>query len=170
MKSKIKLLLALVCLCSTTHINAKEIKLNAPLHIDADKQSVRLKENIGVFEKNVLIEHGNLKIVAEHLETHKREQLGDDNEYLIASGSPVTFSAKQADGTLITASANEVTYDVSLALLVMKGNAMFQQGGNVIKADSITYDRANEIVSSEKNKNSDSQVKTIITTSDKEKK
>jgi lipopolysaccharide export system protein LptA len=46
----------------------------------------------------------------------------------------------------------------------MIGNAKFQQNSDLMSADTIIYDRANETVTSKKSKNSNNQVKTIINT------
>ena len=150
------------------HVVAEQIKLKHPLEIDADEQSARLKENIGVFHKNVQIKHGNMTITADYLEAHKRAELGEDQQLLIATGDPVKFSAEQEDGSTITASANEIKYDVAKELFTMVGNAKFQQNSDIMSADTIIYDRANETVTSKKAKNSTNQVKTIINTQGKQ--
>lgn len=156
-------------LCITSgHVMAEQIKLKHPLEIDADEQSARLKENIGVFQKNVQIKHGNMSITADYLEAHKRTELGDNQQLLIASGKPVKLSAIQEDGSTIVASAENITYDVAKSLFTMSGNAKFQQNGDMMSADTIIYDRENETVTSKKAKNSDNQVKTIINTQTKQ--
>ena len=164
MTNKIKLMFGVVALIISSGVISKELKLTAPLEIEADQQSARLNENVGIFKTNVRISHGNMKISADYLEAHKRDKLGEDKQLLIATGSPVTFTAKQEDGTVIEAKANKVTYDVATSMFTMEGSASFTQGGNVISADAIIYDRAKQIVSSQKNKNSKNQVKTVITT------
>ncbi|TMS60180.1 LptA/OstA family protein, partial [Pseudoalteromonas sp. S3173] len=71
------------------------------ISISADKQEGQLKENVGIFEKNVEIIHGNRRITADRLEVHKRDDLGDNKQLLIATGSPAYFEETQADGTIM---------------------------------------------------------------------
>ncbi len=152
-------------LCITSgHAIAEQIKLKHPLEIDADEQAARLKENVGIFRHNVQIKHGNMTITADYLEAHKRAELGDNQQLLIASGDPVKFIAEQEDGSIIVASAKKVTYDVAKSLFTMSGGAKFQQNGDMMSADTIIYDRAAETVTSKKAENSTNQVKTIINT------
>ena len=55
--------------------------------ISAEKQLAQLKDNIGIFEKNVEIIYGNCRIKADRLEVHKREALGNDKQLLVATGN-----------------------------------------------------------------------------------
>ena len=130
--------------------------------ISADKQLAQLKNNIGIFEKNVEIIHGNRRITADHLEVHKREDLGDNKQLLVATGSPAYFEEKQTDGTIMSASANEVRYDVDKRYLTLIGNAQVTQAGQKINAKSITYDMDQQLISAEKDENSDERVHTIL--------
>ncbi len=156
-------------LCITSgQVMAEQLKLKFPLEIDADEQSARLKENVGIFRNNVQIKHGDMSITADYLEAHKRTELGDNQQLLIASGKPVKFSATQEDGSTIVASAESITYDVAKSLFTMSGSAKFQQNGDTMSADTIIYDRANETVTSKKSENSSNQVKTIINTQNKQ--
>lgn len=152
-----------LCMASG-QIVAEPIKLKHPLEIDADEQSARLKENVGIFQHNVQIKHGDMTIRADYLEAHKRAELGDNQQLLVATGKPVTFSAQQEDGSLITASALEIKYDVAKQLFTMIGNATFQQNSDIMSADTIIYDREKETITSKRAKNSNNQVKTIINT------
>lgn len=156
--------LALAVSLYSGQTNAETLKLKHPLEINADEQSARLKENVGIFEKNVHIKHGNLTITADYLQAFKRAELGENQQLLIATGKPVKFTAQQEDGSTITASANEIKYDVAKELFTMKGNAKFQQNSDVMSADTIIYDRIAETVTSKKAENSQNQVKTIINT------
>ena len=130
--------------------------------ISADKQLAQLKDNIGIFEKNVEIIHGNRRIKADRLEVHKREDLGDNKQLLVATGSPAYFEEKQADGTIMSASADEVRYDVAKRYLTLIGDAQVTQAGQKINAKSITYDMDQQLISAEKGASSDDRVHTIL--------
>lgn len=132
------------------------------ISISADRQEGQLKANVGIFEKNVEIIHGNRRITADRLEVHKRDELGDNKQLLIATGNPAYFEEKQADGTIMSASANEVRYDVSKRFLTLIGNASIAQAGQKITAKSITYDIEQQLISAEKDENSTDRVHTIL--------
>ncbi|MDN3379458.1 MULTISPECIES: lipopolysaccharide transport periplasmic protein LptA [unclassified Pseudoalteromonas] len=137
--------------------------------ISADKQQAQLKSNVGIFEKNVEIIHGNRRIKADRLEVHKREDLGDNKQLLVATGKPAYFEEKQADGTLMSASAEEVRYDVAKRLLTLIGNAKVTQAGQKINAKSITYDMEQQLISAERGENSNDRVHTILVPVDSKK-
>ena len=140
---------------------------NAPapanqVSISADKQLAQLKDNIGIFENNVDIIHGNRRIKADRLEVHKREELGDNKQLLVATGNPAYFEEKQADGTIMSASADEVRYDVAKRSLTLIGDAQVTQAGQKINAKSITYDMDQQLISAQKGDSSNDRVHTIL--------
>ena len=139
-----------------------ETPVTNQISIRADKQEGQLKESVGIFEKNVEIIHGNRRINADRLEVHKRGDLGENKQLLIATGSPAYFEEKQADGTIMSASANEVRYDVSQRFLTLIGDASIAQAGQKITAKSITYDIDQQLISAEKDENSTDRVHTIL--------
>lgn len=137
--------------------------------ISADKQQAQLKSNVGIFEKNVEIIHGNRRIKADRLEVHKREDLGDNKQLLVATGEPAYFEEKQTDGTIMSASASEVRYDVAKRLLTLIGNAKVMQAGQKINAKSITYDMDQQLISAERGEDSNDRVHTILVPVDSKK-
>jgi lipopolysaccharide export system protein LptA len=130
--------------------------------IKAGKQQAQLKTNIGIFEQNVEIIHGNRKINADKLEVHRREELGDNKQLLVATGSPARFSEKQPDGTELTASALEIRYDVANRTLEIKGDAKINQAGQIIRAQSIIYDMEKQLISAERGEQDNARVHTIL--------
>ncbi|MBQ4832780.1 lipopolysaccharide transport periplasmic protein LptA [Pseudoalteromonas sp. MMG010] len=146
-----------------SYANTAEATPNAnQISISSDTQQGQLKENVGIFEKNVEIVHGNRLIKADRLEVHKRDNLGNDKQLLIATGTPAYFEEKQPDGTIISASANEVRYDVSTRTLVLNGDAKITQAGQKIQAKSITYDIEQQLINAEKDEDSSERVHTIL--------
>jgi lipopolysaccharide export system protein LptA len=130
--------------------------------ISADKQQAQLKSNVGIFETNVEIIHGARRITADRLEVHKRDKLGDNKQLLIATGNPAYFEEKQADGSIMSASANEVRYDVAERYLTLTGNAQVTQAGQKINAKSISYDMQQQLISAQKDEDSNDRVHTIL--------
>ncbi|ESP95319.1 hypothetical protein N483_11880 [Pseudoalteromonas luteoviolacea NCIMB 1944] len=135
--------------------------------ISSGKQQAQLQTNIGVFEENVEIIHGQRKIFADRLEVHRREELGENKQLLVATGSPAIFQERQTDGSLLKASANEVRYDVANRLLTIKGNAEISQAGQKISAQEILYDMEKQLISAQKANDEGKRVRTVLLPVDK---
>jgi lipopolysaccharide export system protein LptA len=166
---KIKSLLSLFTLLLSTSTFATDTALE-PYSIVSDKQSAQLKSNIAIFENNVEIVHGKRKIKADRLEVHRREELGERSELLVATGNPAIFQETQLDGSVMKAQAQEVTYDISNRLLTIRGKAQISQAGQEINAEVIVYDMEKQLISAEKGGNSKSRVRTILVPEQKDKK
>ncbi len=142
-------------------VNAAEI--NNEVSIVADKQQAVLKKNVVIFQNNVEITYGNILIKADLLEAHRRIELGDKKELLIASGTPATYLEKLENGGVISASAKEIKFDLATKTLIIKGQAKIIQEGQQINAETIIYDQNKKLISAEKDKNSNQRVHTILT-------
>ncbi len=138
--------------------------------ISADKQQARLKPSVGIFQHNVEVIHGNRTIKADLLEAHRRAELGENKQLLIASGNPAVYTETLDDGTVITASAKEIRYDVATAMLTIIGDAKITQAGQQIAAETITYDINQQLITAEKDKDSSQRVHTILIPADKQEK
>lgn len=156
-----KLLLSLLLL-GFSNFTLAETASMSQVSIKAGKQQAQLKTNIGIFEENVEIIHGNREIYADRLEVHQREELGENKQLLVATGKPARFIEKQPDGTVLSASAEEVRYDVANRLLTIKGKAEINQAGQVIKAEAIIYDIEKQLISAEQNEQNKQRVHTIL--------
>ncbi|MBQ4812123.1 lipopolysaccharide transport periplasmic protein LptA [Pseudoalteromonas luteoviolacea] len=130
--------------------------------ISSGKQQAQLQTNIGVFEDNVEIIHGSRKITADRLEVHRREELGDNKQLLVATGDPAIFQEQQADGSILKASAKEVRYDVANKLLTIKGNAEISQAGQKISAQEIRYDMDKQLISAQRSDQEGKRVRTVL--------
>lgn len=167
MTNKLKKLLLIPSLLIAFSGAAAE-QAGTPISISSDRQEGQLKNGIGIFEDNVEIIHGNRRITADRLEAHAGEVEGTV-ELIIATGKPAYFEEKQADGTIMSASAEEVRYDVAKRLLTLVGNAQVTQAGQKVSAKSITYDMEQQLISAEKDENSTDRVHTILVPVDNKK-
>lgn len=156
-----KLILSLLLLGFSNFTFAETASLS-PVSIKAGKQQAQLKTNIGIFEENVEIIHGNREIYADRLEVHQREELGENMQLLVATGKPARFIEKQPDGTVLSASAEEVRYDVANRLLTIKGKAEISLGGQSTKAEAIIYDIEKQLISAERNEQNQQRVHTVL--------
>ncbi|MCK8127291.1 lipopolysaccharide transport periplasmic protein LptA [Pseudoalteromonas sp. 2CM39R] len=160
MTNKLKKLLLIPSLLIAFSGAAAE-QTGAQISISSDRQVGKLKDGVGIFEGNVEIVHGNRRITAERLEAHGGDTEGTV-ELIIATGTPAYFEEKQTDGTVMSASAEEVRYDVAKRFLTLNGEAEVTQAGQKVTAKSITYDMAQQLISAEKDENSTDRVHTIL--------
>jgi lipopolysaccharide export system protein LptA len=83
-------------------------------------------------------------------------------QLLVATGKPARFIEKQSDGTVLSASAQEVRYDVANRLLTIKGKAEISLDGQSTKAEAIIYDIEKQLISAERNEQNKQRVHTIL--------
>ena len=152
----------MLCLSSATFAQelVKKSDFEQPLRLASDRQSADGKEKTGFYEGNVKITQGSLEITANKVEIIAEE--GQGREVFIASGNPASYSQQLADGTTVTAKANEIKYVKIARTISFKGNAELLQNAFTIKGDSITFDMEKEQVLANTNENSDTQVVTIF--------
>lgn len=103
-----------------------------PVEVTADSLSIDQANGRAVFEGNVIIVQGDLRMAAGRVEVVYAD--GDDArsvEEVIASGGVlVTRGTDAAEGA-------EATYDIAAALLTMSGDVMVTQGATAIAGDSM---------------------------------
>ena len=108
---------------------------SAPVEVTADSLRVEQTTRSAVFEGNVVIGQGEMRISAARVEV----AYGADNSQiarLVASGG-VTFvtATEQAE-------AQEAVYDVANGRLTLTGDVLLAQGGNALSAESMDIDLA----------------------------
>ena len=163
------LILGLGISLSTLPVLAQQTNKVNEVLIDADNQIAMIKENITIFDKNVHIVHGNRQIKADRLEAHRRPELGDNKQLLLATGNPAMYIETMEDGQQITASATEIRYDVATQMLQIKGDAKIEMADQQIIAETISYDIDKQTISAEKDENSSTRVRTTLTPQSEEK-
>ncbi|WP_063361533.1 lipopolysaccharide transport periplasmic protein LptA [Pseudoalteromonas luteoviolacea] len=168
MSNKLSATLLFTCAIALLPQSALANNTSEQVIISSGKQQAQLQTNIGVFEENVEIIHGQRKIFADRLEVHRREDLGENKQLLVATGSPAIFQEQQTDGSLLKASAQEVRYDVANRLLTIKGNAEISQAGQKISAQEILYDMEKQLISAQKANDEGKRVRTVLLPVDKE--
>ena len=158
------LFLSLLTLCFSSNLQSQELikksDFDQPLRLASDKQSADGKEKTGFYEGNVKISQGSLEITANKVQIVAEE--GQGREVFIATGSPASYTQQLADGSFVTARANEIKYVKINRTISFKGEAELLQNAFTIKGDSITFDMEKEQVLANTNKNSDNQVVTIF--------
>lgn len=128
------------------------------VQISAVKQTANIDSNSITFYGPVTVTQGSMKILATQLD----HLPGKNNSVLVATGKPATYQQMMENGLMATASADKITYDLSLNTLVMHGSASLSQDGSTIKGERIEYNIATKDVLAESNGEQQDRVITII--------
>ena len=110
--------------------------IEKPVRISADSVLFNKTKGLAVYQGNVSIIQGTLKISA-----HKIEINAPNNEItkISANGTPVAFQQKMDDGNLAKGQANSVIYLVKDKRLLMDGNASLSQKNDKFSSNHIEY-------------------------------
>ncbi len=145
--------------------NATIEDFKKPVNVDADTQSVDIKNDTVNFVGNVIIKQGSLIIHADELKANAKQ--GKGKEVFTAKGSPATYEQTLDDGRVITAQADEIIYKRAARHLALKGAAQLKQNDSLVKGDVIEYDlEAQKLDATSQQENKSSRVTTIFTTED----
>ncbi len=108
------------------------------IQIHSIKQLLDLKKNITKFTENVIIKQGSIDIRADKVVITRPNN--DTKKMIIeAYGNPTTFYQLQDDGKPIKGYSDKICYEIEKELIILMGNAYFEQLDSNIKGDKITY-------------------------------
>ncbi len=137
---------------------ANDFKL--PVTATSKQQSLDGKKKTSIFIENVVIRQGSLEILADRVEANATS--GQGKEVIIAIGKPASYSQRLEDGSLVSASANEIIYTVESQTISLKGNAAIVQNEVTVSGDSIAFDMSKEQIMASSDANSDTSVTTVL--------
>lgn len=126
---------ALVCATPTlaqTNINLGAVSADpdAPVEITADNLSVDQDTGVAIFEGNVVIGQGDLRLSAGRVRVVYSDTEGNINR-LSASGGVTFVTASEA------AEAASAEYNLTAGTLVLQGDVLLTQGASAIAADTM---------------------------------
>lgn len=116
---------------------ALESDSEQPIHVSSVSQHVMMKDNRVVFQDDVLLTQGSIKLTADKLTVIQGQQ--SNQEIMIAEGNLATFYQTQDDGKPLNAEANTIRYDVAKAQITLTGNAQVKQLKSQINGSTILY-------------------------------
>lgn len=131
-----------------------------PVTANSKQQSLDGKTMTSIFMGDVVIKQGSLEILAERVVADATA--GKGKEIITAIGSPASYQQRLEDGSVVSASANEIEYNVQFQTIVMKGNAAIQQKDVQVNGDAISFDMAKEQIMASTDANSDDTVTTVL--------
>ena len=111
---------------------------SAPIEVSADNLSVDQNDGAAVFEGNVLVAQGELRLSAEFI----RVEYATDEE---GNRTPSIGQVKASGGVTFVnggdaAEANDAVYTVESGALVLTGDVLVTQGPNAITGDRLVVD------------------------------
>lgn len=113
-----------------------------PIQVEADKLEVRDDDNISTYSGNVRLIQGSLRIRSDLLVIHF-----DDNNDLVLmemTGTPATFRQLNNDNQEMLGQADKMNYREAESLLILQGNACFNNNGDTIESSTIRINTEND--------------------------
>ncbi|WP_022939959.1 lipopolysaccharide transport periplasmic protein LptA [Psychromonas hadalis] len=146
-------------LCSLSAV-ALESDFDQPINVSSVSQHAKMKTNTIVFNEDVLLTQGTIKITGDKLTVIRGKSA--NHEIMIAEGKVATFYQTQDDGKPFDAEADTIHYDVANAKITLTGNAQVKQLDSQINGAKIIYFLNTEELIVESDKNSKERVKTVF--------
>jgi lipopolysaccharide export system protein LptA len=129
--------LLLVCLPALAHGLASD--RDQPITIEADSASFKGKEGISIYQGNVYLNQGTLKLHGDTMTVYTRD---DHIEKAVLTGNPAT-SVQRPDGQDVDqhAEARRMEYQADAGLMILTGAArVWQSDGKELRSEKIIYD------------------------------
>lgn len=109
-----------------------------PVYISSDRAQRDNQKNVTVYEGNVELTQGTLKILADKLTIYNYAK---GISKIIAIGQPAHYQQQSsAEKDNIIAKANSITYELEKEHVLLQGDASLDQAGTTLKGEVIDYD------------------------------
>jgi len=109
------------------------------LNLSFDSSSIDLKKGVTVYQGNVKLTQGSLRIESDKLVVHSED---DVIQRVIATGSPAVFEQQpQLDQAPVIATGQRIEYELAqqVETVAIVDNAVLEQGGIVSRCERIEF-------------------------------
>jgi lipopolysaccharide export system protein LptA len=132
----------LILLSVSTPSQAELADREKPIVADSDKLTLDNAKKISIFEGNVILTQGTMKITADRVQITEDK---DGNRHASGTGNPTTFRQKR-DGVdeYVDGHALRFEYDGKIERIELFGQAELKRGQDDVKGEYIAYDTATE--------------------------
>jgi lipopolysaccharide export system protein LptA len=131
-----------------------------PIKLQADRVEINEKQATSLYQGNVHLQQGSLKIDADEVSVKMKDGQVD---IIMIRGKPAILEQLPDNQTdLVRSRADYMEYYAAQERLLLKANAEVTQGNNLFQGDHIEYDTRNSVVKAHKDPGSDSRVHAII--------
>lgn len=153
------LLILLATLLASLPSSAMDSDRDQPIEVEADRLEVREQENISIYEGNVKLVQGSLRINSDRLVIH----FNDANELTLMemTGKPAKLQQLDNQQRPIMGEAEEIDYDDQKSLLIMRRSAYLDHPDNTINSELIRLNTSTNAIEAGGTQ-SDERVKMVI--------
>lgn len=130
-----------------------------PMSLEADSVSIDEQTGVSLYEGNVVITQGSLKLWADKLWIHRRD--GKAHKF-ISEGQPTRFRQLNDDQQEIKGRALRAEFYVDRDELLLFDEAVLEQGADQFRSDRIVYNRANSKVRAGASADGKQRVRVVI--------
>jgi lipopolysaccharide export system protein LptA len=112
-----------------------------PMALEADSLSINESTGISLYEGNVTIVQGSMKLWADRIWVHRS---AGKTEKIVSEGAPTRFTQLPEEGGIeVTGRARRMEIHVDRNEMLLIDDALLEQGGNSFRNDRIVYNRTN---------------------------
>ncbi len=142
-------------------LSSSAVKSDAsqPVSIDADSVVFNKSAGTAVYQGNVSIQQGTLKIHAARIEIN-----APNNKIvrITATGNPLTVEQRMDSGKLAKGRAKQMRYLVGKKRLILSGNALLSQGNDQFSSNYIEFSTLTGALKAGNKKNNKSRVHAVF--------
>ncbi|MFT5117164.1 MAG: lipopolysaccharide export system protein LptA [Kiritimatiellia bacterium] len=115
-----------------------------PINVSADKARKNDKQGLTVYQGDVVITQGSIRITGEIISIYDTAGTVDK---IVATGKPAKFKQQpEPQSEYIIANGSTIEYDVKAESLLLLENALLLQEGNTTNSNKIIYDMKTAVV------------------------
>jgi lipopolysaccharide export system protein LptA len=131
-----------------------------PMTVESDQAELDRNTNIGTYTGDVIIIQGTFELNADRVVVTAAD---GELSHIVATGEPADFR-QRPDGADedMTGHARQIDYFADKSLVVLTGNALVQQGKDVVESERIEYELENDIVRAVMVEGNDTRVQMIL--------
>ncbi len=131
-----------VVLVLATAAHAEKADRSKPIQAESDRLTLDNAQKTSVFDGNVVITQGTLRITSERVVLHEEK---DGSRRASGVGHPATFRQKRDDvDEYVDGNADRLEYDGRNDRIELFGHANLRRGGDDIRGEYISYDTRTE--------------------------
>jgi lipopolysaccharide export system protein LptA len=137
-------LLILSISISASHVIALANDKEQPINVSADKARKNDKQGLTVYQGDVVITQGSIRITGETISIYDSAGTVDK---IVAIGKPAKFKQQpEPQSEYIIANGDTIEYDIKTESLLLLENALLLQDGNTTNSNKIIYDMKTAVV------------------------
>jgi lipopolysaccharide export system protein LptA len=132
-----------LALCWPLSLMALSGDRDQPMHLEADSVSIDESTGVSLYQGNVTITQGSLKLWADKLWVYRKAGKTDK---ITSQGAPTRFRQMSDDQVEIRGQALRAEFYVERDEMLLFDNAVLEQGSDQFRSDRIIYNRASSQV------------------------